>query len=195
MIDFGTWTKASASAYRDTYAVGVPVRAAWLGREVEASGGAAASLDGPGGLDRLWAWVVRRFEEEGATGLTLVAPLPDDDPQAGRRPPWHDPARANPYLSDGALWLIEGLGCHLAMLTMHACPQARWELYRAPSSTRDVNQNRTMLHDLPKGTPSDPSSMVYSQVIRTTIHDEPWAADALGMLYRYLTASEVTGVG
>lgn len=58
------------------------------------------------------------LEEEGATGSRLVVPLPDDDPQAGPRPSWHDAERGNPYLSDGALWLIEGLGCHLGMLTM-----------------------------------------------------------------------------
>jgi hypothetical protein len=143
----------------------------------------------PGGLGPLWTWTTGRFDSEGATGLALCAPLPDDDPQGVPRPPWHAPDRPNPYLSDGALWLIEGLGCHLATLVTAACPEARWDVYRAPSSTRDVNQNRTMLHGLPNGAAADPSSMVYSQVIKTTIHGKPWAADSLDLLYRHLTGA------
>lgn len=189
MIDFGTWTKKAATAYRDAYAAAVPLRAAWLAREAAASSCDAAALDGPRGLGLLWMWTMRRFESEGAAGLALREPLPDDDPQRGPRPPWHAPDQPNPYLSDGALWLIEGLGCHLSLLVTAACPDAHWDVYRAPSSTHDVNQNRTMLHGLPNGAPADPSSMVYSQVIKTTIHGKPWAADALDVLYRHLTGA------
>ena len=49
----------------------------------------------------------------------------------------HAPDQPNPYLSDGALWLIEGLGCHLAMLVIAEAyyKQRKYELVHVVTSS------------------------------------------------------------
>lgn len=152
--------------------------------EVTASGGETTWCDGPEGLGALWQWFDGRLREAGPTGLVPAAPLPAADPQAGARPPWHSPDQPNPYLSDGALWLIEGLGCHLATLAMCSHQGAGWEVYR-PSNRRDVNFNRTRLVGVPGG-PADPAQMIYGAVVRTVIHSQPWEPGELSRLFHYL---------
>ena len=41
-----------------------------------------------------------------------------------------------PHLSDGALWLIDAIGCALATLVLKDLPGTCWEVYRMPSVTR-----------------------------------------------------------
>lgn len=186
MIDFGTWSLKQAEEYCASYAKGVALRAEWLGREVAATSDLdTTALTGEAGLMELWRWFGHRLTTEGPTRLTLRTPLPDDDPQHGQRPPWQAPNKTNPYLSDGALWLIEGIGCHLAMVAMDNCPEAEWEVYRAPKRRKDFNQHRTQLFGVPGG-PAEPSRMVYGDVIGPVIHNEDWRDDALVRLYHYL---------
>lgn len=184
MIDFRAWPVRRARAYAAAYAAAAPSRVQWLVGEVAATRGTAAATKGPDGLAALWRWTCRRFDREGPTTLKLATPLPTDDPQAGPRPPWYDPDRPSPYLSDAALWLIDALGCHLAMLALRAHPEARWDVYRADNPL-DAKQNRAVLVGIPGG-PADPAMMVYGEVIDHMIHGERWRRDALSHLYRYL---------
>lgn len=184
MIDFGVWSAADAREYCALYSRAVPLRAEWLAREVEASGGDPAWCAGYDGLDSLWQWLHRRLQTEGPADLRRRTNLPADDPQRGERPPWHSPEQPNPYLSDDALWLIDALGCHLGVLAKRCHPDAEWKVDR-PSNRKDINFNRTRLFGVPGG-PSDPAQMVYGAVIRTVIHDQPWDTGELSRLYHYL---------
>ncbi|MPV38553.1 hypothetical protein [Georgenia subflava] len=173
MIDFGTLDRAEAQAYHEAYVAAVPDRVAWLAREVRRTGGPEAAVDGsPESLGPLWAWLRGRLEEQGGPRVDLPG-----------RPPWYDPARPNPHLGDGALWLVDAVGCYLAVLVLSAVPDARWELYRVAKRFKDVMQNRTVLAGSALGRPADPARMVYTAVIRTVIHDEPWDPAALRGLY------------
>jgi hypothetical protein len=69
----------------------------------------------------LWDWLRKHLAEPGGPAVDLPG-----------RPPWCDPARPNPYRSDGALWLIDASGCALATLVLKDVPGARWEVYRMP---------------------------------------------------------------
>lgn len=184
MIDFSTWSLNDAKEYAQAYSSAVRLRDGWLAEEVAATRGPLKAVQGPEGLQELWRWATRRIDKEGPATLTLATSLPGADPQAGPRPPWSSPDQPNPYLSDGLLWLIDALGCHLAAMAMDAEPDARWEVYRAPNR-RDVNQNRTMLAGVP-GAPADPASMVYGQVIGHVVHGKAWKRAALSELYHYL---------
>lgn len=190
MIDFGTWPLKQAEVYCAAYAAGVAFRAEWLGDEVAATSALDASaLAGEQGLTVLWRWFGDRLLTEGSTELTLRTPLPADDPQHGQRPPWQAPDKPNRYLSDGTLWLIEGIGCHLATMAMDVYPEAEWAVYRVAKRHRDINQHGTKLFGVPGG-PSEPSRMVYGAVIGPVVHNEDWRDDALVDLYHYLINPE-----
>jgi hypothetical protein len=179
MIDFGSWDLASAQAYHQEYVTAVPKRVSWLREEVRRTGGPEAAVDGtPESLVPLWDWLRKRLGEPGGPAVDLPG-----------RPPWYDPdpARPNPYLSDGALWLIDAIGCVLATLVLADVPGARWEVYRMPKRFKDIMQHRTVLTGLPKAGPADPIRMVYTAVIRSIIHGEPWDPRAMRGRYDYLT--------
>ena len=184
MIDFGTWKVAAAREYCERYSQAAPGRAAWLAGEYRATGGAPELVGTSDDLDPLWRWLRERISAEGANAVELKTDLPADDPHLGNRPPWHDPHTQNPYLSDGLMWIVEGMGCYLAELAAHVSPGAEWRVYRAPNR-RDFNQNRTMLFDV-VGAPVDPSRMVYTAVIGPVIHNDQWDGGALSNLYRYM---------
>jgi hypothetical protein len=97
------------------------------------------------------------------------------------------PGAPEPYLSDGDLWLIDALGCALATLVLADVLGARWRLYRMPKRYKDALQNCTVIAGLPKGREADPNSIVYSAVIRSVIHGQPWEPEALRGLYEYPT--------
>lgn len=185
MIDFGTWPLREARQYCDQYAAAVPTREQWLATELAMTGGNPTWLEGPDGLEHLWAWATRRIDTEGPTSLTLTTAQPEDDLQPGPRPPWHAQDKENPYLSDGVLWLVDLLGCHLARLVLDEVPDAHWDVYRAPSRRRDVKQHRTVLVDVGSDR-SDPAQMVYGEVIGHVYHGKPWRPDALGWLHTFL---------
>lgn len=150
MIDFGVLDKETAQAYCEALVAACPVLVTWLRDEIARTGGPVAAVDGtPDSLVALWEWLQRRLAEPGGPTVNLAG-----------RPPWYNPARPNPYLSDGALWLIDAVGCYLADLVTAAVPGARWEVYRVAKKLKDVNQNRTMLVGLPGGRPADPAQMV-----------------------------------
>ncbi|HEX7275799.1 MAG TPA: hypothetical protein VF244_00350 [Acidimicrobiales bacterium] len=175
MIDFGVLPVDEAQAYCEALVAGIPERRAWLRSTVAATGGPVDACDsGRDGLGPLWAWLVGQIDapEDGGT-----APP--------GRPPWYSPERANPHLSDRALWLIDGVGTHLAEIVRAAVPDAHWAVYRVAARLRDVNQHRTMLHGLP-GQPADPVQMVYGEVIGKVVHGEPHRPDALVRLYDHL---------
>lgn len=182
MIDFGVLDRAAAQEYRDAYVAACPERVAWLRLEVSRTGGSAAAVDGsPASLGPAWEWLLRRLGEPGGP----VVDVPG-------RPPWYDPERPNPYLSDGALWLIDAMGCYLAALVTDAVPKARWEVYRVAKKYKDVDQNRTMLVGLPGGRPADPAGMVYTAVILTVVHGEEPDPQALRVLYGAMTQEPPT---
>ncbi len=185
MIDFGTWTRSLADAYCRDYADAVPIRAAWLARELSAAGVDTVYRSEPASLDRVWAWLTGLIDREGPLAVELRTALPDDDTQAGERPPWWAPDRPNPYLSDGLLWLIEATGCLLATTVRHRFPASKWDVYTSPNR-RDANNNRTQLFGVPGG-PAEPSRMVYGEVIGHVVHGEPWRPDALSLLHAHLT--------
>jgi hypothetical protein len=68
-------------------------------------------------------WLRKRLTEPGGPAVDLPG-----------RPRWCDPARPNPYRSDGALWLIDAGGCALATLVLKDVPGACWEGYRIPQA-------------------------------------------------------------
>ena len=182
MIDFGILDAATAQAYRDAYVAACPERVAWLRSEVTRRGGPAAAVDGsPDSLGPLWAWLQGRLGEPGGPLVDLPG-----------RPPWYDPQRPNPHLSDGALWLIDAVGCYLAALVTEAFPEARWEVYRVAKKFKDVNQNRTMLVGLPGGRPADPARMVYGAVVRSVVHGEVPDRLALQVMYDAMTSPTST---
>lgn len=185
MIDFGELKRPQAEAYCRDYADAVPIRAAWLAGELSAAGVDTDDLSEPSSLDRIWVWLTGLVDREGPLGVTLHTTLPNDDPQAGERPPWWVPDRPNPYLSDGLLWLVEAIGCHLATVARRSFPASTWGVYTSPNR-RDVNNHRTQLFGVPGG-PAEPSRMVYGEVIGHVVHGEPWRPDALSRLYAYLT--------
>jgi hypothetical protein len=175
MIDFGVLDRAAAQAYCDAYAyaAAVPERVRWLRSAVLRTGGPANAVDGsPGSLDPLWTWAWQRLREPGGP----VVDLPG-------RPPWYSPDRPSRYLSDGALWIIDALGCYLAALAQQAIPAAEWAVYRMPKKYKDIDQNRAMLFGLPRERPADPARMVYGDVIGTVIHGEPVDPLSLRRLY------------
>ena len=178
MIDFGVLPLSEAKAYCESYAASVPERLAWLRSVLGASGGPVDALDsGRAGLGPLWAWLAGQLEG----GQDGTAPP--------GRPPWYSPDRANPYLSDRALWLIDGVGSHLAEIVRAAVPSAHWDVYKVARKFRDVNQHRTMLHGLP-GRPADPVQMVYGEAIGKVYHHEPFRPDALVRLYDHLVGGD-----
>lgn len=185
MIDFGTWKRPVAAAYCRHYAEAVPLRATWLAGEIAATGGTIDDLSEPSSLDQVWAWLTDLVDREGPRSVTLRTALASDDPQLGDRPPWWAPDRPNPYLSDGLLWIIEAVGCHLATVAQHGFPESTWNVYTS-ANRRDVNQHRTQLFGVPGG-PAEPTRMVYGEVIGHVVHGEPWRPDALSRLHAYLT--------
>lgn len=124
-------TLQAAKAYRDAYAAAVPVRERWLVDELLTRGQDPGMLSRPGRLPELWAWATALIDT-GPMSLRLLTSQPNDDPQPGFRPPWYDHDDLTPHLSDGALWLIDLLGVHLATLVMAAVPDTRWDVYWAP---------------------------------------------------------------
>lgn len=184
MIDFGVMPLTEANAYRDAYAAAIPVRERWLAEELRARGEDPGMLCGPDRLPDLWSWATALIGT-GPTTLRLLTQQPTDDPQPGTRPPWHAQDEPSPFLSDGALWLVELLGSHLATLVIAAVPDAHWDVYRAPRRKNDVNQHRTRLFGTrPLGI--DPSSMVYGPVIGHVYHRRPWSEQqTLRSLYEY----------
>jgi hypothetical protein len=98
-------------------------------------------------------------------------------------------------MSDGALWLIDAVGCALATLVLADVRGARWDVCRMPGSYLDVMQHCTILTGLPKGCHSDqdmvfgpdPIGMVYGAVIGPVIHGQRWERGALRGLYDHLT--------
>lgn len=186
MIDFGILTKDQAKLYCKNYAAGVPLRANWLMTEVQATESNLSVMQDKANLDELWSWLHDRILIESPTQLVLLTPLPEDDPQTGRRPPWASPDEPNPYLSDGLLWIIEAIGCHLAVLMKAQYPKIYWDIYEAPRSFKDVNQYRTMLYGAPVS-PVDPARMVYGGVIDNVIHNNKWDPGALSAALRYVT--------
>ncbi len=186
MNDFGSLTMAQARAYAAAYAQGAPLRAQWLAGEVAATGGSAELLADPSALTGLWEWLVDRIgSSDGPASVPLATDLPDDDPQVGPRPPWHD-QKPNRYMSDGLLWLVDAIGCHLAGLAQRVFPDATWEVHQAPSK-RDVNNRRTVL--TPVGTSkgfADPARMVYGTLSGYAARGEPLTDDALSPLWVHL---------
>jgi hypothetical protein len=188
MIDFGLWSLKEAKAYRDAYAAAVPVRERWLADELRARGDDPGMLSGPNRLPALWA-LATALIDTGPTSVRLQTPQPSDEPQPGIRPPWHDQDQPSPFFSDGALWLIELLGAHLATLISASAPEAHWDVYRAPRRKHDVDQHRTKLFGTrPAGV--DPSRMVYGAVIGHVHHGKPWdQQETLETLYDYAITS------
>lgn len=171
MIDFGVLEPAAAQAYCDAYAAAVPDRVAWLEHEVTRTGGPPLRRT-PDDLVPAWEWAWQRLREPGGPSVDLPG-----------RPPWYSAERANPYLSDGALWLVDALGCYLATLAQDAVPEARWGVHRVAKRLKDVDQQRTMLMGLPGERPADPTRMVYGEVIGPVVHGEPVDPRALRRLY------------
>ncbi len=162
MIDFGVLDRTAAQEYCDAYAAAIPERVRWLREEVLRTGGPDA-VDGKlESLEPIWAWTWKRLREPGGPCVDLPG-----------RPPWYSQDRSNPDLSDGALWIIDALGCYLAALAQQAVPAAEWAVYRMPRKYKDIDQNRAMLFGLPRERPADPARMVYGDVIGTVIHGEP----------------------
>ena len=184
MIDFGTWPIGEARRYRDEYAAAVPLREDWLAEELTSTGGDRDWLSGPEGLPSLWLWFTRRLDKEHPGGPVLHAMQPEKDPQPGDRPPWYVTSGMPTYVSDGALWLIELLGCHLATLVLDGLPGAHWDVYVVPKRRRDVDQHRTMLNGVGSRW-SDPARMVYGEVIGHVLYGKPWAPTALSRMYEF----------
>lgn len=189
MIHFGGWSVAEAREYCEKYTGAVPGRSAWIRREYDVTGGVPVLQGEPADLAHLWRWLKTRIDGVGADGIVLAADLPTDDPQLADAPPWQDHNTPNPYLSDGLLWLIDGLGCYLAELTARARPGVEWGVYRA-SNKRDINLNRTHLFGVEGGGSVDPAGMVYTAVIGVVANGKVWDDDALTDLYRYMTSPD-----
>lgn len=192
MIDFGVWSRDEAKAYRDAYAAAIPLRERWLADELRAHGHDTMLLTGPEQLLELWAWATSLIDA-GPTTLGLLTQQPADDPQPGIRPPWYDQGQPDRFLSDGALWLIDLLGGHLATLVVEAAPQAHWDVYRAPRRTHDVDQHRTKLFGTrPMGV--DPAGMIHTAVIGHLAHGKPWnEQQTLATLYTYTLQTVPSG--
>ncbi len=189
MLDFDEMTLEDARAYCERYAAAVPVRERWLADELAARGEGAALLAGRDQLPGLWTWACDMFDS-GPTSLRLLVSQPVNDPQPGVRPPWYSQERPSPYFSDGALWLIELLGAHLATLLMADEPALYWDVYRVPKRLRDFNQHRIKLFGIwPDGV--ELAQMVYSSVIGRVHYGNPWSEErSLEDIFVYsLTAS------
>lgn len=192
MIDFGSWTLGDARAYCAAYAQAVPIRCEWLADELRARGQDPNLLVGPDGLPELWAWATRLFDT-GPTTVELLTTQPASDPQPGVRPPWHSQEEPSHRLSDGALWLVDLLGVHIAALLLEACPDAHWDVFRSRGRIRDGSHHRTKLF----GTYAagvDLSSNIYGSVIGHVVHGKPWSKQrSLEELYTLtLEASKAT---
>lgn len=177
MIDFSTLSRQEAEAYCDRFVAAIPDQVTWLGREVARTGGPVAALDaGADGLESLYLWLMERIR------------LHDGQVQ-GRdgRPGWYDPDRPNPYLSDGSLWLIDAVGCHLAVLVQQALPDAHWAVYRVPEGYRDIKENRCLLHGVHSSQPADPVSATYSAVVGVVVHGKALAPDRLRRYFDAVT--------
>lgn len=191
MIDFGSWTLAEARAYCAAYAAAAPARREWLTNELRARGQDTQVLAGPAGLAELWAWATHLIDA-GPTALRLLTAQPAADPQPGIRPPWHSQDEPSHRLSDGALWLVDLLGMHVAGLVLEACPSAHWDVFRGSGRVRDASHHRTKLFGaFPDGV--DLSSNVYGSVIGHVVHGKPWRNQrSLEELYA-LTVEECRG--
>lgn len=159
---------------------------AWIRNEYSATTGLLPLEGSPVDLDPLWRWLKARIDDVGPANVALAVDLPADDPQLADAPPWQDPDNANPFLSNGLLWLLDGLGCYLAELTVAERPNVEWGVYRS-ANRRDIFQNQTHLFGVEGGGSVDPAGMVYTAVIGYIINDKPWDADGLNNLYRYMT--------
>jgi hypothetical protein len=173
MIHFSTWTLEQARVYCAAYAAAVPFRGEWLGQELQARGQGRDLLAGPEGLPELWAWATN-LVDTGPMTLELLTPQPAGDPQPGVRPPWHSQDEPSELLSDGALWLIDLLGVHVAALLLEACPNAYWDVFRSTGRIPDGSQHKTKLF----GTFTDGvdlASNVHGSVIGHVGYGKPWS--------------------
>lgn len=177
MIDFSTLSRQQAEDYCERYVAAIPDQVAWLRGEVARTGGPVGALDaGPDGLEPLHLWLMERIQDH-------------DGQVEGRRgrPGWYDPDRPNPYLSDGSLWLIDAVGCHLATLVQQVLPDAHWAVYTVPKRYRDIKENRCLLHGVHTPQPADPASATYSAVISVVIHGRPLEPDQLRRYFDAIT--------
>jgi hypothetical protein len=165
VIDFATWSVRDARMYRDAYVASLPSRTQWLLPEITAYGADCNMLSsgGASGLGALWAWAADVIDT-GPSTLELRTSQPAGDLQSGARPPWYDQYRQDPWLSDGALWLIELLGVHLANVIVRAKPGAHWAVYQASDEPDDNFLHRTMLFGA-NPRPVDPAGMIHISVI------------------------------
>lgn len=183
MIHFHEWTWVEAHIYSAKYAAAQPIRLSWLRRELEAQGYEPSAMVPVEQLQALWDWATRQFD---TPNLTLMTSQPADDPQPGDRPPWY--AQTTPWvrMSDGALWLIELLGAHLADLVMARLPESRWGVYRVPARLNDMKQHSTVLFLSAEDAGVNPAQMVYGPVIGHLHHGRLWSDEhSLNDLYEY----------
>lgn len=183
MLDFASLNAAEADAYCDSYVRSLPSRRAWLAAEFAARpAGGHSTSSRTASLETVWEWATALIDT-GPHTLRLATEQPGDDPQQGPRPPWYDQSAPDPYLSDGALWLIELLGVHLADALAAEKPEAHWAVYRSPERPDDYNQQRTMLFDAGPQ-PVDPAALIHTSVIGHVLRHKPWTAQAtLASLY------------
>lgn len=189
MIDFATWSLTEAHQYRDAYVASLPSRAEWLAAEVIAHCIDAATLSqGPDGLDLLWAWATDLIDT-GPSTLQLRTSQPADDLQPGIHPPWYDQSARDPWLSAGALWLIELLGTHLGHVVLDAKPRAHWDVYQNLDEPDDYFQQRTMLMGANRR-PVDPAGMIHTSVMGHVRSGKPWREQpSLSSLYEFIVGS------
>lgn len=172
MIHFSTWTLEEARAYCAAYAAAVPYRCEWLANELDARGQDRDLLASPEGLPELWEWATELIDT-GPLTLELLVPQPAADPQPGVRPPWHSQDDPNQRLSDGALWLIDLLGMHLAALLLKNCPNAYWDVLQSTGPLHEGTHHKTKLF----GTYADGVDLannVYGAVIGHVLYGKPW---------------------
>ncbi len=186
MIDFAVLSFADAHQYRDEYVASLPRRTQWLVAEVTAHGiDDAMLLRGAEGLRPLWAWATVLIDN-GPSTLQLRTSQPAGDLQPGVRPPWYDPSTRDPWLSDGALWLIELLGVHLADIVLDAKPGAHWQIYQNLDQPDDYFQHRTVVCGA-NSRPMDPAGMIHTSVIGHVLRGKPWTEQpSLTSLYEFI---------
>lgn len=186
MIDFATWSILDAREYRDAYVASLPSRKEWLVAEISARGDDPDMLSrGVSGLGPLWAWATDLIDTA-PKSFELRASQPSEDRQPGLLPPWYDQTKQDPLLSNGALWLIELLGGHLASVVIDARPAAHWVLYQAPGEADSYFQHRTLLFDA-NPRPMEPAAMVHTSVVGHVLGGKPWREQpTLSSLYEFI---------